>query len=826
MSPRPLPPASYLGVLFIATGATALLVEQAFEKLLSTVVGSSTEAGAIVLAVYFGGLSLGGIAYGALEKRAKTPLHLYAALEGLVGVTALVLGLFFERIQELSAVLVQSAGAHPASVLLARLAVAAAWILPPTIAMGATYPTIVGALQSFAARTRVSTTISVAMARLYACNLFGACAAAFAGPYAVFPVLGITGALVAAAGLQALVVAGALVLARRVATATLTAAGNQDHVAPQAPAAAASRLVLGSGLQTLLVMAFASGFVIFALEVVWIHLIGATLGMSVYAFAMMLTLVLLGLFIGGSLVGVISRDGEPHRDFVLPALLVLASGAVLATASQWDDAPLWLLQLGKNVNDFGTGEAVRFQIAALLVGIPSIALGAIYPSLFRSRLFPAAAADRAAGWLAAVNAVGSIGGALAGAFYLLPQAGSEASLRGLGLAPVTLAVPLALALAPKPKRLRIAGAALAAVVAAAVVVATLPAWNRLNLTAGVNVYFRRSFVAADSKLASWFEDAAGGITTVVDTPHQNARATRTLLTNGKFQGNDDGEVIDQITFGLVPSALTEKRERALVIGLGTGQSASVLGAAGFKAIDIADISPGIRGAARGYFKHINGGILDDERVHFHLEDGRNHLLRTADRYDVISMELTSVWFAGASNLYSREFYALAKKRLQPGGILQQWVQLHHASPDEVMSILATVRSVFPSVSLWMLNSQGCIIAADDPRLPLPAAVSALEARPAMAPLLATVFRGGGLSLKNLSDGRFLDEPSITRVAAAVAAAGIPLNTDGNRYLEYATPRHNLEKLPHQEIVMRKLLEYVAPADRQQKVNRYGMLQAR
>lgn len=804
-----------LGLLFIATGATALIVEQAFEKLLSTVVGSSTEAGAIVLAVYFGGLCLGGLCYGRWRQSSRSPLHLYALLEGLVGVLALVLGLFFSQIQELAAILIQAAGTTPALVTTARLLVAAAWILPPTMAMGATYPAVVGALEALA--SGAPSRVPVAMARIYAANLLGACAAAFAGPYFLFPALGITGTLLAASALQALVVAGALALARRTRA---TAAKTQSSTQRQINESTLLHLFKDPGLRVLLVLAATSGFVIFALEVVWIHLIGATLGMSVYAFAMMLTLVLAGLFVGGLIVGHLSRQNTTQPDWLLPFFLLASSAATLICARFWDDAPLWLLRMGSGINNFADGEVLRFKIALLLLGLPSVVLGTVYPSLFRSRLFPAQTPDRAAGLLAAANAVGSIGGALIAAFYLLPGLGSEATLHGLGFAPVLLAVPLLYVLAPKGHRLKPVAAALGA--AALVLASSLLAtpWNKLNLTAGVNVYFRRSFVSANSRLQSWFEDAAGGITTVVDTPQGGGRTSRTLLTNGKFQGNDSGEVVDQITFGLVPSALSTERQRALVIGLGTGQSASVLSAAGFQVLEIADISRGIRAAARDDFKHINGGVIDSERTQFFLEDGRNHLLRSKNLFDVISMELTSVWFAGASNLYSQEFYRLAYSKLAPGGLLQQWVQLHHAAPEEVMSILATVRSVFPSVTLWMLGSQGCIIASNEAHRPLPEAVASLEKLPAMVPLLNTITAAEGLTLKTLDQGLFLDDGAVTRLAEAVASAGYPLNTDSNRYLEYATPRHNLEKLPHQEIVMRRLLTFVSPEAKERTEARF------
>ncbi len=810
-----------LGVVFVVTGASALIVEQAFEKLLSTVVGSSTQAGAIVLAVYFGGLSLGGLFYARLARRFRSPLALYAALEAVVGVAALLLGVFFAETQAASTWMVQLAGENGAAVFVVRIFVAALWILPPTVAMGATYPAVVSALEKLGAKRGegAKDRLGTAMARIYAANLLGAAAAAFVGPYFAFPILGMTGALLAVAGMQAMVVAAALGLARLAGSPVTAAVGAPATTpAPRAPHAPLSTLFSHEGFSLLATMAIISGFVIFALEVLWIHLIGATLGMSVYAFAMMLTLVLLGLFAGGALVSLVSPRRKAQPAWMLPAFAALASAVTLAFGTLWDQAGRWLLALGSDAVTFAGGELVRFQIALGLVFVPSVVLGLIYPSLFKSRLFPTADASRAAGVLAAVNAGGSILGALVAGFFLLPVVGSEPSLRALAVAPGLLALPLLASRACRDAVRRWLLPAFAAAGVALVLVAIFaPRWDRLALTSGVNVYFRPAFVLKGaSRLLSWFEDSAGGITTVVATKTQRGVETRTLLTNGKFQGNDSGEVPDQIAFGLVPAALVAARDRALVIGLGTGQSANVLNSAGFAHVDIADISPGMGHAARKFFGHINGEVLEDPKVAFHLEDGRNFLLRTEQRFDVISIELTSIWFAGAANLYSREFYRMARQRLAPGGVLQQWVQFHHAAPEEVASVLATVRAEFPTATLWVLNSQGLIIASEASHAITPAVKKQLAAEPRMRSLLGVLERLRGVTLENLSESLLLDEADVTRLAATVTR----LNTDANRYLEYATPRHNLERFNHQALVLETLLSFVDPHEKAVRTEKF------
>jgi len=180
---------------------------------------------------------------------------------------------------------------------------------------------------------------------------------------------------------------------------------------------------------------------------------------------------------------------------------------------------------------------------------------------------------------------------------------------------------------------------------------------------------------------------------VLATPAAHrAEPVKSLLQNGKFDADDDGEQPAQIAFGLLAALHAPALDRALVIGAGSDQKASVVASLGFAHLDIAEISPAHLAAAREHIGQINHGVFERGNVTVLVEDGRNLLLRTGARLYVIQIELTSVWFAGAANLYSREFYALARSRLVPRGALVQWIQLHHLIPREITTIFATARA--------------------------------------------------------------------------------------------------------------------------------------
>src|SRR4029453_2182415 len=175
-------------------------------------------------------------------------------------------------------------------------------------------------------------------------------------------------------------------------------------------------------------------------------------------------------------------------------------------------------------------------------------------------------------------------------------------------------------------------------VAAAVLVATfVPRWDPRPLTSGTNVYFTPGFRDYD-RLFPFRESVHGGVTTVVEKA-----GAKTLLSNGKFQGTTGPESFFQTNVALVPLTLVGRTERALNIGLGTGQTLATLAAVPFRRIDVAEIAPDIVGASRRFFPELHGGALDDPRVHVETVDGRNFLLVHPEaRYDVIAVQVASI----------------------------------------------------------------------------------------------------------------------------------------------------------------------------------------
>ncbi len=722
-------------------------------------------APALVVAVYFLALAAGSLLGGVLASRARRPLAVFGLCAGIAGAWSLGLGFFFRELQPWSAALAAALGSQPAALLAGRFAVALLWLYVPAAAAGAAWPAIVGELERFRADG------NALLARFYAWNLLGAALAAAAAPYVLFPAIGLTKSAALAGGMDLALCAFTLVLANRSA----------PRVHAPRPSGRAPRFLSA--------LAFFSGFVLLVLEVLWVHLMGAVLGGSAFAFGAMLAAVLAALFAGSWTVARFRPD-RPLPRGLYGAVLLAASGALALTFAGWDAAPGILLRWGPSIASFGPAELLRFTLALALIGPPAALLGMLYPLTFRLAAFPREGAEGAVGGLAAWNAMGCAAGALATGLWLLPAFGSSGAARCLAVALV-----LAAGIVAWPgsegsgRRGRVAGLTLASL-GAALGIVFWPRWDLLALTSGLHVSFREASVGPASRLLFLHEDLSGGMTTVVENPPRKASSApvRVLLSDGKFQGEDGENQAAQVLLGLLPAVHRAKPASALVIGLGTGQSAEVVAASGAGRVVVADIAPGIGEASRRFFGRVSGGLFSRPGVSFVLEDGRNLLLRSPERFDVIATQVNSAWFSGAGSLYSREFYEVVRRRLTPDGVFEQWVPLHHVAPEDVASSIATLSAVFPHVALWRLSDQGYLLASPAKLSLDAAALESLGRDPQMAKHLSALEAFDSRPLSDIARLLLLDEGAARRVSEEAARRGIPIATDSNRRIEYAAAR--------------------------------------
>jgi len=769
--------------LFLTSGATALLYQVAFGKKLSTIYGATAYAVSAVLAAFMGGLALGSHLGGRYANHVKRPLFVYGVAEALVGVVCAMTPLFFDVVAGAYRALIAAMPDSLVAVTVVRAALTAAVVVVPTIAMGVTMPMLARALAG--ANSGDEEGAKRRLSALYAANTLGGAVGALVSAYVVLPTLGLTNTMRAAAVLNVVIGIVAMTLGRG------EAAEERGQNEQDADGRAAEEVSSSSPLPEaplLALLALASGFFVFGVEVVDTHLLALLIGNSAYAFGLMLAVFLTCLGAGASIAGVLDRR---LGSAALPVALGVSAVALLASLPVLGGLTRIFLWIGGRVESWAGRELVRATVAFVALALPTLAMGLTYPLLLR-RVAARADVGKRVGQLTAINTLGSIAGSLAFGYAILPKIGSETTLKAVALAFAALAVVTA--------RRSTAGKRFAygSALASLLTVIGLPAWDMKIMTNGANVYFAAA--APPDELVYVAEDVHGGLTSVA-----RRGDVLTMYTNGKFQGDNGWEVTAQRSFAHFPSLFVTGYERALVVGLGTGTTLGTVEGYPFAHIDVAEISPAIVESARRFFSETNRNAFDDPRVSLVMNDGRNHLLLTPHRYDLITIELSSVWFAGSANLYSREFYELCRERLQKRGVLQQWVQLHHIHRRELAVVLRTLRQVFPHAALFVGGNQGIVVAATEPLVASRAALAAHDARSGVRDTLA------GARLEDLLEKLVLSGPELDRFIAESDGAGL-VSTDDNLYLEYATPKGNVLDYEASIRGVRELLQgYTTPA---------------
>lgn len=772
-------------LLFFLSGATALTAEVVLNKLLTYVFGASHLSTSTVLAAYMAGLSAGAYVFGRRSARLRRPLLAYATLELGVGAFYALLPLLFAPFQRLGVAAAAPLAGTPALLTAVRFALSFLLVFAPTLMMGGTLPTMIAAFRGDQAFAR-------SLPLLYAVNTLGAAAGVLLASYKLIPALGLDGALYACAAVNLAVAAAGALLSRRLSPGAASPAAEPPDEAQPLIAGAAWHLPPRAALA----LAFAQGALAFVLEVVWFHLIGTVIGVTTYAFALMLFAILLGIGLGSLLLPAVLRLSRRPPAAIFAWAMLLAALGVAASLRGWDEFATLVERTPelRPAGHFFGRELARLCFCLTLLLPTTLALGMSLPAL-------AAAAAAGAGaqpgmWvgrLFAANTLGTITGSLSCGFLLLGWLGSERILL-LGAA-LALALALAALLAgraagdtPRPalrsaiSRLELGLLALGA--AAALGLAAPARWDPYRLTLGGHYYWEPYEAKRESRVAWIREDSQSGFITIMESPN----GLKTMRTNGKYEGNNARAEFQDL-FALLGGLYLKRYERAVLVGLGPARTLNVLHAMPFRGIEAVEYSPAIIAAAREGFAEFAGPPLaDTARVSLHCDDGRNHLQLSRHRYDYAAIAISGAAFAGAGNIYSRGFFEVVRARLAEGGVLMLWIQVHHVFPREVRSVVYTLRQVFPHVHLYTDpgQSQGFLLASAAPLTIDAPRVRELDASPRIREVLG--LHGLGSVLELSERGAFTGDEELQRFLASPEVGPPPeLLTDLRPAFEYATP---------------------------------------
>lgn len=798
-----------VAVCFFLSGATGLIYEILWARMLGLVFGATTLAVSTVLAAFMGGLALGSAQAGRWGSRIKRPVFAYGLLEIGIAVYAILVPFLFRLIDDLYAIIWQNF--HPGLFAFGvwRFLLSCLMLLLPTALMGATLPILSAALL----RAESGSTASVT--KLYTRNLAGAiCGCLFAG-FVLLPLLGVRATIYTAALINILIGIVAILADRRsnAGSAAIVAEAIPETPTPIAseaggtPAIPKTEIVHETRVDDAifddnrfwLFCAFCSGFVTISTQVAWTRMLSMIIGSSTYAFSVVVALFLVGLSAGAYVIARRNLAGL-LRETLLKVEIFTAVSLCLSLAVV-NIIPTLLIKVGLklNVNSWLGLLGLQIGSAALLILVPAFLMGMVMPLV----LVWAGTKGRhqsvqLVGRSYAINTLGAIVGAFAAGFVLIPKLSTRSTiLVASGLCIIVAGI------AYQPKAEAKDAAMQRAI---AICLALLVSFGSFFFSPKVNV--GELSIGAYDSLIRYIGKSRGGVDdgsvqqrgpeihkllmyeegpTSTVSVRQDWDIT-VLAINGRANASDREDMGTQIMLGQLPVLLAPRLKNALVVGFATGVTAGSILQSPIESVECIELEPAAVKSSH-FFEHVNNHPLNDPRLQVHIDDARTYLRVVPTRYDIIISEPSHPWVPGVANLFTREFFQLGRERLTDDGVFVQWLQIYQLSTDSLRSVLATFHDTFPYVYVFRVQSaykgKDLLLVGSKTQLTL----DRIKERMADQRIAAEVKRANIKSEAEARSWFVCDEKQLER-----AVAGSVINTDDNMHIETTAPREAFKPL--------------------------------
>jgi len=667
-------------IMFVGSGCAALIYEVVWFQLLELVIGSSTVSLGILLGTFMGGMCLGSVLFPRVVSRRLHPLRVYALMELTIGAIGLVL-LFGMPL--INSVYTAWAGSGFLGMLLRGL-IAGICLLPPTFLMGATLPAI--------SRWVETTPRGVSwLGFFYGGNIGGAVIGSLLAGFYLMRVHDITVTTFVAVGLNLAVSLVSLGLSKS------TSYTSAEEVSEAAVATAAWPIYLSIAL---------SGLTALACEVLWTRTLSLLYGATVYTFSLILAVFLVGLGIGSTLGSALSHQMKRPRVALAWCQLLLCAAMGWAAYMLTESIPWWPVD-----PSIASTPMFTFQldlVRTLWVVLPSAILwGASFPVALASVASRGQDPARLVGGVYAANTVGAIVGSLGASLALVVWIGSQHSQQLL----IVLSAISALFASGATAFGTESGKTLSKY-ALAVSILIIAGYTELliaavhPLPARLVEYGRFATVRGASNKTVYVGEGLTASVAVSDLPD----GIRNYHNAGKVQASSDpADMRLQRMLGHLTTLVIDNPARVLVIGCGAGATAGAVSIEPrLQKETIAEIEPLVPKVVSMHFAEHNFDVIRNPKVEVAIDDGRHYLLTSKEKFDGITSDPLDPWVKGAAALYTREFFEIAKKHLNPGGVVTQFVQLYESNEEAVKSEIATFFEAFPNGMVFAntVNGQG------------------------------------------------------------------------------------------------------------------------
>lgn len=681
-------------LVFALSNMAALIYQISWTKSLSYVFGTSVYAIGTVLACFMAGLALGSFVLGKKADRSPNPLRLFAYVEIALGMFALFLIPVLAFLPQPYASLHRLFEGSP-NLNLLLFALSFQVLIIPASLIGGTFPIM---NRIYARINTVGKDVGVVYS---ADTIFAAIGALLAG-FVLLPMAGISRTIAIAAGINIL---SGIYLYKK-SGETGTAQVEKDEKRNE------SVLHWHEGAVAIVFVSFLlSGFAALAAEVVWIRFLSLTLGTSMYSLSIITASFLVGLSLGSFLAG--KYIDKMQNSLTIFAFVELCIGfsaiVVLLLLNELDTLYLTLYHIFGSFYPFTLS---LFMVIFLIMLIPTTLMGATMPLVSRIVSNKSEYIGTDTGAVYTVNTFGAIFGTLSASFILIPSVGIIKT--GVVGAAISISIGL-LIFSRSEKKWKNKFFSIAAVSVVSLLYLSSSTINPLSAGAyyhGTQLKDIESWknYKRDTELVH-FEEGLYGLVSVVKKDKYTA-----LRIDGKSESsNVPIELVSEHQLAYIPLFASNSPKKVMLIGLGGGFTLdAITNFEEIESIELVEINPQIVKAAKEYFSSYTDNALDDTRVKVIIEDGRNNLAASDEKYDVIISQPSNIWLSGEGGLFTKEMYEIAKNHLNEGGIFGQWMPLYEQDADDFRLFLATFSSVFPHTDLWIVGYDAVLVGSMQP----------------------------------------------------------------------------------------------------------------
>jgi spermidine synthase len=679
--------------LFFCSGATALIYEVVWSKLLVQMFGSTVYAQTVVLAVFMGGLALGNRLLGIWADHLKNPVQLYGVLEIAVGLYAFCFMFFDGVVNDIFVVFGAPIVAHAKLLLALNGVLATVLLLLPTVMMGGTLPLLASWLQRFyedAGRRS---------ARFYSVNSLGAVAGAALAGFFLVQTYGIVATLHIAATVNLIVGFTAILLSRVLPQKPPTVEVMPTPTPATGPEAAAPGTLRWAGLIVATTGAVSMGF-----EVLASRSLAMIFGSSLQSFAVVLIAFILGIGLGAAWIASPRRRSRSSERMIIVLLCIAAAWVTLLVFNieQWVN--FYILArtgLARTATGYVYNELLTVFISLVVLGLPAAWIGAVLPLMIRAISHEDSPLGSKVGILLTWNTLGAVIGVLLTGFVVMPWVGLR---NAFGVLTLVLALGALILALQRLRPISIAAATVVCLFTCSLFVFSNTNWQYV-ISSGVFRIWEKQY---DPNLMAWrkkhikiifYKDGADATVSVERVDGLAAPPELGLRTNGKPEAGTGLDLCTQLLVSDLPMLSKPGAKDVFVLGLASGMTAGAVLPFPIERLDVAENCDPVIQASK-LFDNWNNHVLSDPRTHLWREDARTVLKLRKQKYDVIITEPSNPWFVATGSVFSKQYYELAASRLKPGGIMAQWFQIYETKGNIVKLVLRTFSSVFPYVEVW------------------------------------------------------------------------------------------------------------------------------